>query len=87
MKPKIFLQQMRYLKDKCEMRQKPKNLVFISEDVEIAIDMLKNTHPTHPLLMSEDLCEMCKENKYGYSQKMMNSWTGTSKEQKAKDDL
>ena len=42
-KPKIFLHQMNYLKTKCDMRQKPKNLVFLSEDVEVAIDMLRNT--------------------------------------------
>ena len=55
---------MNYLKHKCDMRQKPKNLVFISEDVEVAIDMLKNTEQTHPLQMSEELCEMCREQKY-----------------------
>ena len=52
-KPKIFLQQMRSLKVKCEKRQKPKSIVFFGNDVEIAIDMLRNTQSTHPLVMSE----------------------------------
>jgi hypothetical protein len=37
------MQQMNNFKVKCHMRQKPKNLVFIAEDVETAIEMLQNT--------------------------------------------
>ena len=51
---------MRNLKTKCEKRQKPKSIVFFGDDVEIAIDMLRNTQSTHPLVMSEQLCEFCQ---------------------------
>ena len=60
-RPRIFMQQMNNLKQKCDMRQKPKNLVFLAEDVEVAIEMLRSTIPTHALIMSEELCEMCRE--------------------------
>mmetsp|Transcript_36160 Transcript_36160/g.35112 ORF Transcript_36160/g.35112 Transcript_36160/m.35112 type:complete len:88 (-) Transcript_36160:255-518(-) len=52
---------MKYLKAKCDMRQKPKNLIFLSSDVDVAIEMLKNTSPTHALNLNEVLCEMCSE--------------------------
>lgn len=50
------MQQMNNLKVKCDMRQKPKNLVFLAEDVEVAMDMLKSTLSTHALALSEELC-------------------------------
>ena len=42
-KPQIFMHQINMFKVKCDMRQKPKNLVFIAEDVEQAIELLANT--------------------------------------------
>ena len=44
---------MKNLKVKCDMRQKPKNLVFLADDVEAAIDILRDTQATHPLILSE----------------------------------
>ena len=52
---------MNNLKIKCDMRQKPKNLVFMADDVEGAIEMLQRTESTHPLYLSDELSEMCKD--------------------------
>jgi hypothetical protein len=51
---------MNNFKQKCHMRQKPKNLTFLAEDVETAIEMLATVYPTHPLQMSVELCDLCR---------------------------
>lgn len=50
-------------KIKCDMRQKPKNLVFIAEDVETAIEFLSNTQPTQPLELIPELCAYARQDK------------------------
>jgi hypothetical protein len=54
---------MNNFKIKCNMRQKPKNLVFIADDVQTAMEFLSNLSPVQPLEMSRDLCELCKSHK------------------------
>ncbi len=36
----------------------------MSEDVEAAIEMLKGVNQTHPLILNEELCNLCKDYKY-----------------------
>lgn len=55
-KPAIFMHQINMLKIKCDMRQKPKNLVYFAEDVDLAIDYLLNLQPMNPLELSPELC-------------------------------
>ncbi|CDW75125.1 UNKNOWN [Stylonychia lemnae] len=62
-RPKIFMQQMQNFKIKCNMRQKPKNLVFIADDVQTAMEFLFNYNPVQPLEMNKDLCQLCRNPK------------------------
>ena len=59
--PKIFLTQLNYLKNKCEMRQKPKNLVYSVQDVDQAMQRLKAIGSVSALELSEELVDLCKE--------------------------
>ena len=62
-KPQIFMQQINMFKVKCDMRQRPKNLVFLAEDVEQAIELLEQTQPTHPLELNSELCAYARSEK------------------------
>jgi hypothetical protein len=41
-------------------------LVFASEDVDAALEMLANTSQTHPLELCQDLIELCREPRNSY---------------------
>ncbi len=60
-RPRVFLQQIYNFKERCEKKQKTKTLMFHSEDVDQAVELLVSTLPTHPLVMSPELCELCKK--------------------------
>ena len=50
---------MQSFKVKCDLRMKPKGIAFFADDVEESIDYLSEKKPTHPLILSEALCEIC----------------------------
>jgi hypothetical protein len=54
MRPNIFMEQINAFKARCDMRQNAARgmLIFASEDVDEAMEMLSNTSQTHPLELS-----------------------------------
>jgi hypothetical protein len=54
MRPSIFMEQINAFKARCDMRQNAARgmLIFASEDVDAAMEMLSNTSQTHPLELS-----------------------------------
>ena len=54
MRPNIFMEQINTFKARCDMRQNTARgmLIFASEDVDAAMEMLSNTSQTHPLELS-----------------------------------
>lgn len=54
--PKLYIQYMSILQDRCLQRQSPQNLAFRYEDVDDAISLLKEMEPRHALKLSSDLC-------------------------------
>lgn len=54
--PKLYIQYMSILQDRCLQRQSPQNLAFRYEDVDDAISLLKEMEPRGALKLSPDLC-------------------------------
>jgi len=69
-RPKIFMSQLSDLKAKCTNRQKPKNLIFLAEDVDMARGLLMDTHSTHALDLQSELCERIDEQRGNRSTSM-----------------
>ena len=69
-RPKIFMTQLADLKAKCQNRQKPKNLIFQAEDVELAKELLMDVRSVHPLDLQAELCDQVDSQKINRNNSM-----------------